>query len=104
MKTENISKSEIFKALGVKWKFLSKIVFWKKFRILKNQRLKDSIYQALLKAELAIELKELKNIKKLKGYTSYYRLRIGDYRIGLKWMEDNQELYFVTFGHRKGIY
>lgn len=28
-------------------------------------------------------LSEIKNIKKLQGYELYYRIRIGDYRIGL---------------------
>ena len=29
-------------------------------------------------------LSELQNIKKIKGYDNYYRLRVGDYRLGLK--------------------
>jgi mRNA-degrading endonuclease RelE of RelBE toxin-antitoxin system len=33
-----------------------------------------------------------------------HTLRAGDYRIGLKWDEEEKILYFVTFNHRKDIY
>jgi mRNA interferase RelE/StbE len=42
------------------------------------------IESVLLKAEKASALSELTNLKKLKGYTSYYRIKIGDYRLGLE--------------------
>ncbi|MGB5593914.1 MAG: type II toxin-antitoxin system RelE/ParE family toxin, partial [Crocosphaera sp.] len=38
----------------------------------------------------------------LKGYQSFYRIKIGDYRIGIE--ADNNELIFVRFLHRKEIY
>ena len=31
----------------------------------------------------ATSLKEVKNIKKLSGFDNHYRMRLGDYRIGL---------------------
>ena len=45
---------------------------------------------------------EIKNLKKLKGYIHYYRIRIGDYRIGLR--INNDELSFERILHRKEIY
>ncbi len=45
---------------------------------------------------------EIKNLKKIKGFIHYYRLRIGDYRIGLK--INNDELSFERILHRKEIY
>lgn len=45
---------------------------------------------------------QIQNLEKLKGYTQYYRIRIGDYRIGLK-ITDN-ELSFERILHRKEIY
>lgn len=45
---------------------------------------------------------ELQNLEKLKGYIHYYRIRIGDYRIGLKII--NNELSFERILHRKEIY
>jgi len=47
-------------------------------------------------------LDELKHIKKIEGYDCYYRLRIGDYRLGLKVSGDTVEL--IRFFHRRDIY
>jgi len=46
--------------------------------------------------------KPVKNIKKLTGFESHYRIRLVDYRIGVK-LEDDV-LNFVIFEHRKDIY
>ena len=42
------------------------------------------------------------NIKKLKGYKDYYRIRLGNYRIGIKLEGD--KVIFVRILHRKDIY
>ena len=47
-------------------------------------------------------LDELKHMKKIEGYDCYYRLRIGDYRLGLKVSGDTVEL--IRFLHRRDIY
>ena len=47
-------------------------------------------------------LKEIVNIKKLKGYKHYYRIHMGNYRIGLCIAENTVE--FVRCLHRKDIY
>jgi mRNA interferase RelE/StbE len=41
-------------------------------------------------------------IEQLKGYRGYYRVRFGDYRIGLRLEED--ALVFERALHRKDIY
>lgn len=41
-------------------------------------------------------------LQKLKGFSSYYRLRAGDYRIGISITED--DLIFMRVLHRKEIY
>jgi mRNA interferase RelE/StbE len=61
------------------------------------------IESVLLKAEKASALSELNNLKKLKGYTSYYRIKIGDYRLGLETLSAD-EIRFITVLHRKEIY
>ncbi len=45
---------------------------------------------------------ELKNVKQLTSGGKYYRIRIGDYRIGIKL--ENEVLVFVRFLHRREIY
>ncbi|HBB87108.1 MAG TPA: plasmid stabilization protein [Blastocatellia bacterium] len=52
--------------------------------------------------EHAQSVNDLPNLKKLKSSKNYYRLRIGDYRIGLA-LEDDI-LVFVRFLNRKEIY
>jgi len=42
------------------------------------------------------------NIKKLKGEGDYYRIRVGDYRIGMK--VNDGVVSFVRILHRKEIY
>jgi mRNA interferase RelE/StbE len=40
--------------------------------------------------------------KKLRGYSVYYRIRFGDYRVGIKY--ENDILVFERVLHRKEIY
>jgi len=47
-------------------------------------------------------LTQIPKIGKLKGYSNYYKIRIGDYRIGLKYVDDT--LSFERILHRKDIY
>lgn len=49
-------------------------------------------------------LREFKNydLKSIKGFKNYYRIRIGDYRIGFK-IESNAVI-FIRVCHRKDIY
>jgi mRNA interferase RelE/StbE len=61
------------------------------------------IKTAILKAESAQSIQELSNIKKMSGYDDHFRIRIGDYRIGLK-MESDNTLWFAAIAHRKDIY
>jgi mRNA interferase RelE/StbE len=43
------------------------------------------------------------NLIKLVGYSSYYRLRIGDYRVGIELINKNT-IRFIIIAHRKDIY
>ena len=79
-----------------------KKTFLKELEKLKNKSLKNSIYNSIIQVELAESISEIKNIKKLAGFEMYYRLRVGDYRIGLKL--ENETVNFVIFEHRKDIY
>ncbi len=51
----------------------------------------------------ANNIDEIKNIKKLKGEYNAYRIRIGNYRIGV-FFEGNNKILFSVFLHRKDIY
>jgi mRNA interferase RelE/StbE len=45
---------------------------------------------------------QIPNIKKLKGFKSAYRIRMGDYRIGI--IFQHRTVYFMAFANRKDIY
>lgn len=45
---------------------------------------------------------QIPNLQKLKGYKIYYKIRFGDYRIGLKM--EGHTLIFERILHRKDIY
>jgi mRNA interferase RelE/StbE len=45
----------------------------------------------------------IKNVKKLVGFKSYYRIRIGDYRLGIELKTPNIAR-FIVIAHRKDIY
>jgi mRNA interferase RelE/StbE len=79
-----------------------KKTFLKELEKLKNKSLKNSIYNCIIQVELAESISDIKNIKKLAGFEVYYRIRVGDYRIGLKL--ENDIVNFVVFEHRKDIY
>ncbi|MDB5226566.1 MAG: plasmid stabilization system [Bacteroidota bacterium] len=76
--------------------------FLKELQKLKNKALKDSIADCIVQVESAKNVTQIKNLKKLSGYDVYYRIRIGDYRIGIK--VENEVVYFAAFEHRKDIY
>ena len=42
------------------------------------------------------------DIKLIRGFKNYFRIRIGDYRIGFK--EEDQSVVFMRVKHRKDIY
>lgn len=56
------------------------------------------------------ELPEMKNsmeyqkLQKLVGYTNYYKIRVGDYRIGILVNDQNNTFVFSRVLHRKEIY
>jgi mRNA interferase RelE/StbE len=76
--------------------------FLKDEKKIKNNKLKSLIAECIIQVESAENIISIKNLKKLSGYDAYFRIRIGDYRIGVK-IEKNV-VYFVVFEHRKEVY
>jgi mRNA interferase RelE/StbE len=71
-------------------------------------RIQEKLYQGFKTRqghrnnEQAQDLREIEDLKKLSYRDRYYRIRIGDYRIGLT-LEDDI-IVFVRFLHRKDLY
>ena len=76
--------------------------FVKDFRKVRSKELASSISEAIKQVSEASSPGEILNLKKLTGYKSAFRIRIGDYRIGV--IIENNTVTFVAFAHRKEIY
>ena len=76
--------------------------FLKEVKKLRSKSLKDDIVSAIIQVESAENIIQIKNLKKLSGYDIYYRIRVGDYRIGIK--IEKEIVYFVVVEHRKDVY
>ena len=69
---------------------------------LRDADLLHKIQAFIEEAEAAVSLIDIKNLKKLKADGNYYRIRVGNYRIGL--VLDEAEISFVRVLHRKEMY
>ena len=76
--------------------------FEKDIKKIKDKVLLAKIADTIEKVQASTNQEEIKNIKKLKGFQSYYRIRIGDYRIGLAIEEITVD--FIRFLPRKDVY
>lgn len=67
-----------------------------------DQSLHERIKKIIEEAEKATDLTQVRNFKKLRGTSSCYRIRLGEYRFGL--LLEADVLVFVRFLHRKEVY
>jgi mRNA interferase RelE/StbE len=76
--------------------------FLKDLRTIKDQGLLRRIREIIGNVEHADKPSDISNLKKLKGHSQYYRIRIGENRVGLKIEADT--VTFVRVLNRKEIY
>ncbi len=69
---------------------------------IRNRDLLARIKAVIEEVENAESLLDVNNVKKLKGGGNYYRIRVGDYRIGFT--NDADVNIFVRVLHRKEMY
>lgn len=83
-----------------------KVNFNRKFaqdlRGINNQKLKDNIKSLIVELEEKDSLDQIANVIKLKGHPFAYRIRLGDYRMGLFY--ENGIIEIVRFLKRNDIY
>jgi mRNA interferase RelE/StbE len=75
--------------------------FWKSVKRLKNPQVAQKILDTIEDVEEAQTWQDIKELKRLKGAIAY-RIRIGDYRIGV--LIENDTVEFISVGHRKEFY
>lgn len=76
--------------------------FIKDIGALKDSAVRKKLKGVIESAKAASTLADIANLKKRKGKGSYYRVRLGEYRVGL--IFDEGRLTFVRVLHRKEIY
>jgi mRNA interferase RelE/StbE len=69
---------------------------------IKDARLLARIREVIERVDQARTLRDIPNIEKLKGGASYYRIRIGNHRLGLSLLEGT--VIFVRCLDRSEIY
>ncbi len=67
-----------------------------------SQNVLQKIRDIINDIRTADNFSEIRNVKKLKTYDSFYRIRLGAYRIGIELTET--EVIFVRILHRKDVY
>jgi mRNA interferase RelE/StbE len=70
--------------------------------IIHDADLKKRLLDVLEKLQQMDSLGDMSNVRKIQGYEEYFRIRIGDYRLGIKITKDYIEM--LRFLHRKDIY
>ena len=65
-------------------------------------KVKNDVVNIILNVEQAAKISEIKDIKKLSGFKNAYRIKTGNYRIGV--FIENNIVEFARFTHRKDIY
>jgi mRNA interferase RelE/StbE len=79
-----------------------KTSFARDLRKLKDETIKGQVLEIIEHAEFAETLQQIDNLKKLRVGENHYRIKMGDYRIGL--LLEEEVIIFVRFLHRKDIY
>lgn len=83
-----------------------KVEFTRKFETqverLRDEKLRIEVANTVRLVMAAESLQEIPKIKKLSGFKTAFRIRTGNYRIGI--LYQNGVVFFVAFAHRKDIY
>lgn len=76
--------------------------FEKDLKVIQEKKVILKIDEIVTQLNTASSLISIENIKKIRGHKNCYRVRIGDYRLGL--MISGKEIWFARILHRKEIY
>lgn len=76
--------------------------FHKTLRTIRDASLRERIAQAVHHVQIATTLYEIPNLKKLAGHSTAWRIRVGDYRIGLH--IEAGIVNFSSIDHRSNFY
>jgi len=76
--------------------------FEKDLKKMRDRTVLQTVKEIITDVKQANTTRDIANLRKLKGYETYYRIRFGRFRIGLEITNDT--VIFVRCLHRKDIY
>jgi len=76
--------------------------FLKDLKAVKDKSVLAKVKATIENAEQSESLDSITHLKKMRGSREYFRIRIGDFRVGL--MLEGDTLVFIRFLNRKDIY
>jgi mRNA interferase RelE/StbE len=76
--------------------------FARDLRRVRDKQLLHRVQQVIEGVREAATIDAVAGMKKMQGYDTFFRLRLGDYRIGMEVVDD--QVIFVRLLHRKDIY
>lgn len=76
--------------------------FSKDLKKIHEQNVLDRVRKAIEEVEAAVDLSEVGNVKKMTGTDNFYRIRVGDFRIGISVEADT--ITFIRCLHRRNLY
>ncbi|MBA4379291.1 MAG: plasmid stabilization protein [Anaerolinea sp.] len=76
--------------------------FWRDLKKIKDKRLLKQVQEAIDQVKSAASINDVTDLGKMQGFDTYYRIRVGDYRIGVEILKG--QVIFVCFLNRKDIY
>jgi mRNA interferase RelE/StbE len=77
--------------------------FEKSISKLIDKKFKRRLLNLIELFEQAESLSTIPTLKKMSGFQNFYRVRLGNYRVGFELLEDNTVLFLIV-AHRKDIY
>jgi mRNA interferase RelE/StbE len=84
----------------MKIEFLAR--FYKDLDKINTKTLKNNVFKVIIDVKKSDTLSSIKDLKKLKGSKIAYRIKVGNYRIGVYY--ENEVMQFARILHRKDIY
>nr|VFJ52584.1 MAG: mRNA interferase RelE/StbE [Candidatus Kentron sp. FW] len=76
--------------------------FERDLKKVKHRSVLRQVREIIEQAEMASEYREVAGLRKMTGHNEYYRIRCGEYRIGI--VLNGVEMEFVRCLHRREVY
>ncbi len=76
--------------------------FLRDLKRIRSKSTRRRILEAIEKVKEAPTIQDIPNMVKLRGYEAYFRIRVGEYRLGVEMVDET--VIFVCCLHRKDVY